>query len=75
MVRWEGANGKELNSLLNDIDGSGPLLIVNLHPFNRQIPVFHQGKARSLNACDAGYVVTQNIGQCGMKPKYCFMVS
>ncbi len=75
MVRWEDASDKKLNSLLNDIDGIGPLCIVNLDPFNRQILVFHKGKARSLNALDGGYDVTQNVGQCVMKPKYCFIVS
>ncbi len=61
--------------MLNDIDGGGPLSIVALDPFNQQILVFHQGKARSLDALDAGHDVPQNVGQCGMKPKYCFIVS
>lgn len=67
--------GKKVNNMLNDIDGGGPLSIVELDPFNQQILVFHQGQARSLDALDAGYDEPQNVGQCGLKPKYCFIGS
>ncbi|WP_342346794.1 hypothetical protein [uncultured Nitrospira sp.] len=61
-----------MNNILHDIDGDGPLSIVDLDPFNPKILVFHQGKARSLDALDAGYDVPQNVGQCGMMPKLLF---
>ncbi|HNP60738.1 MAG TPA: hypothetical protein PKM72_07865 [Nitrospirales bacterium] len=52
-----------------DIDDRGPLSIVDLDPLNRQILVFHQGKACSLDALDAGLNVPQNVDQCEMRPK------
>ncbi|MBA3964681.1 MAG: hypothetical protein H0X47_02700 [Nitrospirales bacterium] len=48
--------------MLNDIDRSGPFRIVDLDPFNQRIPVFHQCKARSVDALDGGYDVPPNVG-------------